>query len=84
MYFSGAPFRIMLLDNREINLKDDNETDSQEIEKKSCLLMDHIPHNDHAIISDRCLKKVKALMYYKQMHLVKLNFLMKSKTSIEV
>ncbi|RUS75972.1 hypothetical protein EGW08_016254, partial [Elysia chlorotica] len=56
-FIKGSPFRIILLDNSEINFEDGNITDSLEIEKKSCLLLDHIPHNDHAVISDRCLKK---------------------------
>ncbi|GFR67499.1 hypothetical protein ElyMa_001999000, partial [Elysia marginata] len=59
-FIKGSPFRIVLIDNKgnkDIAFNSDNKTESLEEESKSCLLLDHIPHNDHAIISDVCLKK---------------------------
>ncbi|GFN99005.1 hypothetical protein PoB_002551100 [Plakobranchus ocellatus] len=60
-FMKGAPFRILLVDNREVSPDVSNSTNTASLDEEgdplSCLLLDHIPHNDHAIISDTCMKK---------------------------
>ncbi|XP_055880244.1 uncharacterized protein LOC106065565 isoform X1 [Biomphalaria glabrata] len=56
----GSPFRIILMENTK-EPSPQNGTNSTsgilEKEKKNCLLLDHIPHNNHAFITKECSEK---------------------------
>ncbi|XP_059158626.1 uncharacterized protein LOC131942722 [Physella acuta] len=60
---SNSPFRVTLIgDSKDIKLEEikngTNSTDSSGDETKySCLLLDHIPHNNQAVVSKDCIEK---------------------------
>ncbi|CAL1533648.1 unnamed protein product [Lymnaea stagnalis] len=60
-FHPGSPFRILLVGaSQHRSLKPSNGTNftvSNEIIKQSCLLLDHIPHNNQAVISKDCMLK---------------------------
>ncbi|XP_012939714.1 uncharacterized protein LOC101861739 [Aplysia californica] len=58
-FLTDAPFRLALLQRSSVTEQHDNDTDVLST-WQSCLLLDHIPHNAHAVVSQKCAENANS------------------------